>query len=32
MGTKLNVLLWFTGGLGTLITVLVTVGKALHWF
>ena len=24
--------LWFVGGLGTLATIFVTVGKAFHWF
>jgi hypothetical protein len=24
--------LWVTGGLGSLITIAVTAGKALHWF
>jgi DNA anti-recombination protein RmuC len=30
--TKLNVLIGVMGGLGTLVTLAVTVGKALHWF
>jgi DNA anti-recombination protein RmuC len=30
--TKLTALLWVVGGLGTLITVAVTVGQALNWF
>jgi len=30
--TKLNVLLWVMGGLGTLITIVISVGKVLHWF
>jgi uncharacterized coiled-coil DUF342 family protein len=25
-------LLWIVGGVGSLATVLITVGKALHWF
>jgi septal ring factor EnvC (AmiA/AmiB activator) len=32
IGMKLTVLLWVMGGLGTSITILVAVGKALHWF
>jgi len=32
IGTKLTALLWVIGGLGTLITIAVTVGKALRWF
>jgi hypothetical protein len=32
IGIKLTALLWVIGGLGTLITIAITVGKALHWF
>lgn len=32
MDAKLTALLWVFGGLGTLITIAVTVGKALRWF
>ena len=32
IGTNLTLLLWVIGGLGSLITIAVTVGKALHWF
>jgi len=30
--SKLTVLLWVVGGLGSLITLVITAGKALHWF
>jgi chromosome segregation ATPase len=32
IGSKLTALIWVMGGLGSLITIAVTVGKALHWF
>ncbi|MEP7245823.1 MAG: hypothetical protein ABI885_19405, partial [Gammaproteobacteria bacterium] len=32
IGTKLTALLWVVGGLGTLITLTITVGNALKWF
>jgi hypothetical protein len=32
IASKLTALLWVVGGLGSLITIAVTVGKALHWF
>jgi predicted nucleic acid-binding Zn-ribbon protein len=32
IGTKLTALLWVVGGLGTLVTVAITVGKAFNWF
>ena len=32
IGSKLTALLWIVGGLGTFITLTITVGKALHWF
>ncbi|MEP7246693.1 MAG: hypothetical protein ABI885_23865, partial [Gammaproteobacteria bacterium] len=31
-GSKQTALLWVVGGLGTLITLAMTVGKALSWF
>jgi len=30
--SKLTALLWVVGGLGTFITLAITVGKALRWF
>jgi chromosome segregation ATPase len=32
IGSKLTALLWVVGGLGTLITIAITAGKALRWF
>jgi chromosome segregation ATPase len=32
VGSRLSALIWVIGGLGSLITIAVTVGKALHWF
>jgi septal ring factor EnvC (AmiA/AmiB activator) len=32
IGSNLTALPWVLGGLATLITLAVTVGKALHWF
>lgn len=32
IGSKLTALLWVVGGLGSLITISVTAGKALQWF
>jgi hypothetical protein len=32
IGTKLTALLWVVSGLGALITLAITVGKAFHWF
>ena len=31
IGSKLTALPWVLGGLATLITLAVAVGKALHW-
>lgn len=32
IGSKLTALFWVLGGLGTFITIAVTIGKALRWF
>jgi chromosome segregation ATPase len=31
IGSKLNALLWAVAGLGSLITIAITVGTAFHW-